>query len=348
MKRSLGMIGLVSMFCFVLVLSGILPGSYKTALAADAVIKWKCQAHVPAVSDHYRDGLLVTADLVRQRTGGRLIIEPYPVGAFVPAVEVFSAVKRGMLQAGFSSSAYIQDQVPLAAVSNGLPFGLANTVEAEYYIQNLGIEKMMQEAMVKQGMYYFSALVNSWELVSKKPMRTVEDFKGLKVRSAGLMAKLFAAIGAAPTFLPGAEVYPALATGVVDAAHFGSVAGADSFKLYEVCKYHLTTPLLFGASTIWLINKNAFDKLPEDIQRILTTTLVERFWEHSTMYHVNDLRILSRLEKEEGVEATTLPPAEYKKIQEAAKKLWDQVAAKGPECAKGVQILKDFNKSMGR
>ena len=348
MKKFERVIGYVSVFCFLICFSGILQGFYDKAMAADAVIKWRCQANTPRASAHYKGGLLVAAELVKQRTGGRLIIEDYPVGSFVPATEIFSAVKRGMLEAGFTSSAYMQDQVPLAAVSNGLPFASASPMEAAHLLQNLGIEKMMQEALAKQGMYYFSALANHWELSLKKPVRTMEDFKGLKLRSAGLMERYFASIGAAPTFLPSSECYPALATGVVDAAHFGSATGSYSFKFFEICKYHLATPLLFGASTVWLINQNSFDKLPKDIQEILRATLVERFWKHTASYHFENEIILAKIPKEFGVEVLRLPPEEYKKMQDAAKKLWDEVAEKSPEGAKGVQILKDFNKSLGR
>lgn len=348
MKRSVIVFGLSSVLCFFLVFAGFLPVSHETANAADPVIKWRCQAHAPPTSTHYKQGLMVVAEEVRKRTNGRLIIEPYPVGAFVPAKEIFNAVKRGMLEAGFTSSAYIQSQVPLAAVSNGLPFNLENALEAAYFIQMLGIEQMMQEAVEKHGMYYFSVLVNGWELALRKPVRTMEDFKGLKLRSTGIMEKYFASIGAAPSFLPAPEVYPALATGVVDGAHFGDASGADNMKFFEICKYHLTTPLLFGASTIWLLNQKAFDGLPADIQQILKATLVEHFWRHTVSNHYDNQMTLTKIQQKDGVELLTLPPAEFKKMQKAAEKMWDEVAEKSPECAKAVGILKDFNKSLGR
>ena len=110
----------------------------------------------------------------------------------------------------------------------------------------------------------------------------------------------------------------------------------------------LTTPLIFGASTIWLLNQKAFDKLPADIQQILKATLVEHFWSHTVSNHFDNQMTLTKIQQKDGVELLTLPPAEFKKMQKAAEKIWDDVAKKSPEAAKGVEILKDFNKSLGR
>lgn len=343
-----GKVSAVIIIAVILGLSGTLLPYNKAAMAADNVTKWRCQAHVPPTSSHYQHGLLAVADALKKRTHGRLIIEPYPVGTFVPSKEIFSAVKRGMLEAGFIASATMISQVPLAAVSNGLPFNLRDTLEAAYFLQILGIEQMMKEALAKQGLYYFSDSVNAWELALKKPIRSMEDFKGLKIRSTGIMEKYFGLIGAAPSYLPAPEVYPALATGVVEGAHFGDAQGANNLKFFDVCKYHLTTPLLFGAATVWVINQKAFDKLPGDIQKTINATVTEHFWRHTTANHFYNQETLKKIQKEDGVTLLSLPPAEYKKMQEAAQPVWDDVAKKSPECAKAVEILRDFNKSLGR
>ena len=66
-----------------------------SAYAADEVIKWKCVAHWPMASSSYKGSLLAIAERLKKRTNGRLIIEPHPGGALVPAKEEFNAVKRG-------------------------------------------------------------------------------------------------------------------------------------------------------------------------------------------------------------------------------------------------------------
>jgi TRAP-type mannitol/chloroaromatic compound transport system substrate-binding protein len=316
--------------------------------AAEKVITWKCPTHWPMASSSYNDSLVVVAERIKERTKGRLIIEPYPAGALVPAKENFNAVKRGMVPIAITSSAYDMAQVPLLNVASGLPLNFGEVWEAAYFHQWLGLEKMLKEEFAKHGLIYFTDKVYPTELVLKKPIHKFEDFQGLKLRSSGILQKFLTSIGAAASQLPGGEIYAALASGVVDGAHWGAVQGADSMKFYEVCKYHLRPALNVAGTDIWMINQKAFDTLPKDIQEILTSTLEEQFWLRTNQYIYLENTVLSRVMKDDGVELITLPPAEYAKMQTAALKIWDEVAQKDAACAKAVEMLKDFNRKMGR
>ena len=90
-----------------------------SASAAGDVIKWRVQSHWPAASSSYEASLQVLADRLKERTNGRLILQPYPSGALVPAKEVFNAVKRGMVQMGTISPAYVRDQIQVAGIAAG-------------------------------------------------------------------------------------------------------------------------------------------------------------------------------------------------------------------------------------
>ena len=348
MRRSKRIFGLISVCISVMFLTGIVLVSNQPAAAAEKVIKWRCQVHWPAASSSYKDSLLVVIDRLKKRTNGRLIIEPYAAGALVPAKEIFNAVKRGMLPIAITSSAYPRDQVPLMNVASGLPCNFGSVWEAVYFHKWLGFEEMMRDECAKHGLYYSTDKVYPTELSLKKPVRTFEDFKGLKLRSSGILQVFLTSIGAAASYLPGPEIYPALASGVVEGVHWGAVQGSDSMGFYEINKYHFRPALNIAATDIWLVNKQALSKIPEDIQKILLTTLDEQFFLRTNQYIYLEDTTLAKAQKEKGVELITLPPEEYAKMQAAARKMWDDVAKKGPQCAKAVQMLKDFNKSMGR
>ncbi|MBW1679066.1 MAG: TRAP transporter substrate-binding protein DctP [Deltaproteobacteria bacterium] len=327
----------------------VLPITSKdVSYAADKVIKWKCQVHWPAASVSYKDSLLVVIDRVKKRTNGRLIIEPYAAGSLVPSKEIFNAVKRGMIQIAITSSAYPRAQVPLMNVASGLPLNFAQVWEAVYFYKWLGFEQMLRDECAKHGLYYATDKVYPTEISIKKEVLTFEDFKGLKLRSSGIMQVYLTSIGAAASYLPGAEIYPALASGVVDGAHWGAVQGSNSMGFYDISKYHLKPSLNIAGTDIWLVNQKALGKLPEDIQKILLATLEEHFFLRTNQYIYLEDKTLIKVEKEKGVKVLTIPPKEYAKMQRAAMKIWDDVAKKGPACAKAVQMLKDFNKSLGR
>ncbi|MCG6908862.1 MAG: TRAP transporter substrate-binding protein DctP [Deltaproteobacteria bacterium] len=317
------------------------------AQAAEKVIKWRVQSHWPASSSSYKASLEVLAERIKERTDGRLILEPYPSGSLVPAKEIFNAVKRGMIQMGTISPAYIRDQVEVAGIAAGLPFAFKNVWECAYFHKWLGFEKMIREGAAKHGVFYSTDKVYPTELVLKKPVRSLDDFKGLKLRSSGVLQVFLTSLGAAASYLPGGEVYPSLASGVIDGAHWGAAQGAYSMKLYDVCKYHLLPGLNIAGTDAFVVNQKAIDKLPEDIQEILYWSLEEEFWKRTNQYIYLEAIVLAKAVREKGVTVLNLPPEEQKKITEIAMDMWEKEGEKGPEAAKALQMLKDYLTSLG-
>lgn len=312
------------------------------------VTQWKMQTHWPASSSSYAGSAQVLVKKLDERTNGRLKIELHPAGALVPAKELFNACKRGMIQIVATSSAYPRDQVPLMNIASGLPMNFKNVWECVYYNKWLGFDDMVKAAFAEHGMYYSPDKVYPTELSLKKPVRSIEDFKGLKLRSSGILQTYLSSLGAAASYLPGSEIYAALSSGVVDGAHWGAVQGSDSMGFYEVNKYHLRPALNVAQTDIWLINQKALDALPEDVRNIVIATLDEHFWMRTNQYQYLEETTLNKVEKEKGVELITLPDEDVKKMQAAALATWDEVAQKSPDCAKAVQMLKDFHASLGR
>ena len=315
--------------------------------AADKVIKWKVQSHWPAASPSYKGSLLVIAEKLKQRTNGSLILEPFPAGSLVPSKEIHHAARRGMIQMGGTSTAYTRAMVPLSGIGAGLPFSFKAAWEAFYFYKKIGYEQAMKEAFGKHGLLFFTDKIYPTELVVKKPIKTMADFKGLKLRSSGTLQIFFTSIGAAASYISGAEVYSSLATGVVDGAHWGAAQGADKMNFYDMCKYHLKPSFVVAGTDIWLINKKAFDKLPPDIQQIVTQTLDEHMWLRSNQYIYQEATTLARVQKEKGVKVITLPPAELQKMTQAAIALWDKEAQKDPEYGKWIEKMKEFLRSLG-
>jgi TRAP-type mannitol/chloroaromatic compound transport system substrate-binding protein len=333
------------MFSFALCLV-IGPVATGNVFAAD-VIKWRVQSHWPAASSSYKASLQVLADRIKERTDGRLILEPYPAGSLVPAKEIFNAVRRGMIQMGTISPAYVRDQLPAAGIAAGLPFAFKNVWECAYFHKWYGFEDILKKEAAEYGVFYSTDKVYPTELVLKKPVNSLADFKGLKLRSSGVLQIFLTNLGAAASYLPGAEVYPSLASGVIDGAHWGAAQGAYSMKLYDVCKYHLLPGLNIAGTDAWIVNQKAIDKLPEDLQAIFYNALEEQFWKRTNQYIYLEAITLAKAVKEKQVEIVNLPPEEQKKITTIAMQMWDKEAEKGPDAVKALQMLKDFLKSLG-
>jgi len=291
--------------------------------------------------------LLKLVDILKKRSDGRLIIEPFPANALVPSKEAYNAVKRGMIQMATNSPAYVRSKLTTAGIAYGLPFAFQNNWESIYFNKHLGFEEIIRKEAAKDGVFYAAEKSYPTELVLKKPVRSLADLQGLKLRSAGTLQKLLTNIGAAASYLPGAEIYPALASGVKDGAHWGAAQGANKMGFYEVCKYHLKPPVSFAVD-IWLFNQKAIDKLPQDLQNILYSALDKHFYMRSIEYIYQETVTLAEVQKEKGVQVVTLPAEDLNKITKIAVELWDEEAKKGPEAARALDMLKKYLKSMGR
>ena len=314
---------------------------------AGKVIKWKFQSHWPSGSTSFKPLKDFFDQKVTKLSGGRLQITLYPAAALVPTKEIFDSCRKGTIDGATAAPIYWMGIVPITAVAANCPMTFRETWEGLYFHYNLGFEDMMKEAHAKFNILYYTEKIYPTALISKKPIRKIEDFKGMKIRSSGAIMEFLKGLGAATSLIPGEELYLALQTGVVEAAHWGAAGGALSMKFPEVAKYYIQPNLAMAGTDVILINKEAFNALPPDLQLILDLALKERVWHRSIEYNMDEIDALNTMIKDYKVTVCTIPPEDQKKMIKEAMKLWDKAAAKDAPSAKAVGLLKEFLKKTG-
>ncbi len=314
---------------------------------AGKVFKWKFQSHWPSGSTSFKPLKDFFDQKVTKLSGGRLQITLYPAAALVPTKEIFDSCRKGTIDGATASPIYWMGIIPITAVASNCPMTFRETWEGLYFHYNLGFEDMMKEAHAKFNILYYTEKIYPTALISKKPIRKIEDFKGLKIRSSGAIANFLKDLGAATSLIPGEELYLALQTGVVEAAHWGAAGGALSMKFPEVAKYYIQPNLAMAGTDVIVINKEAFNALPPDLQIILDLALKERVYHRSIEYIMDEIDALNTMVKDYKVQVLTLPPADQKKMIQIAMKQWDIAAAKDAPTAKAIGMLKDFLKKTG-
>ncbi len=320
-----------------------LPG---IALAQESVT-WRVQSHWPASSSSYEDSLVRLKNIIEKRTEGRVKLQLFEGGALFKPNEIFNAVSRGVIQMGTISPGYAQDKMTLAGIASGLPFAFRNVWEVEYFHMNLGFEDMLREEAAKSGVYYSTDKVYPTEMVLKKPVNSMEDFRQLKIRSSGALQKFLTEAGAAGTFVPGGELYPALSSGVVDGAHWGAAQGAASMKLYEVAKYHVKPALNIAGTDAFIINQKALEKLSAADQKAIKDALKEQFYYRTVEYLYKEEITLAKAVKESKVQINNLPDEVTKHLASVAQKTWDAEAKRSEQAAKAVQMIRTFLTDLG-
>ena len=320
---------------------------FSTASVAQEKITWKVQSHWPNSSSSFKDSLGTLKTKLGVCTKGQLVLDLHEAGALFPAKEIFPAVKRGIIQMGTISPAYLPETVTTAGIASGLPFAFRNVWETAYFHKRLGFEKMIRDEVGAQGVYYSTDKVYPTEMVSKIPVQSLEDFRKLKIRSSGVLQRFLTGAGASSSYLPGPEIYPALSTGVINAVHWGAAQGADSMGLYEAAKYHIRPALNIAGTDAFIINQAALDKLPADVKKCVIDSLDEQFWVRTNEYLYLEQLTLAKAIKDKGVKLNQLPPEVLAHLSTVAAKQWEDEGKKGPNAHKALTALKSFLTELG-
>ena len=315
--------------------------------SAQEKITWRLQSHWPSASSSFKDSLGRLQKELTACTKGRMALELHEAGALFPATEIFPAVKRGVIQMGTISPAYLPETISTGGIASGLPFAFRNVWEAAYFHKQLGFEKMIRDEVAAQGVYYSTDKVYPTEMVVKAPVTSMDDFRKLKIRSSGALQRFLTAGGAAGAYLPGPEIYPALSTGVINGVHWGAAQGANSMGLYEVAKYHVQPALNIAGTDAFVINQKALDGLPPELRKCMIDTLDEQFWMRTNQYLYQERITLAKAMKDKGVKINQLPPDVLDHLTKVAAKQWEEEGKKGPGAQKALAMLKGFLGELG-
>ena len=222
---------------------------------------------------------------VERRSGGRVEITQHWGGVLAKTMEMAEVVGSGAVDMGAASwAAYFPQIFPIHTVVDGpVPF-----TKTPYALQLAGweLEEVVPEvkaeietAGLKRLTYQNGGICNI--VMRNKPVRTLEDFEGLQIRTAGkyLLPPLVEAADAVPLFIPMPEVYDGLQKGMMDGAT-GLNGLFMGFKFYEVCDYIIEIGMGGDAAEGIMINLDRWNSLPPDIQEIF----MEVSEEHTDVY----------------------------------------------------------------
>ena len=309
-------------------------------------IRWRAQSMWSAAETTYK-AFEDFCKRVGAATGGRLEIQPFSAGAVVGVFETLDAVSAGVLDAQSTAPVYWAGKDAGFSVIGDLNFAYQHPWQAEAWYYHRGGLDMLREAYARYNVYPVG--VSWWgqeALVSKKPLKTTDDFKGLKVRTPqGMFAEIISKLGASIIVVPGGEVYSALDKGVVDAADWATESMNHRMGFFEVAK----TSIRIGhsmPSQEFAVNKGKWDALPADLKAIVSSCVREWCWDQVQRIAVEDTDALTQI-RGKGAAAGTLDDAEIAKMRALAQKTWEEWSKKTPLAKKAYDSQIAWLKALG-
>ena len=277
---------------------------------------------------------------IKEKTGGELEFKPFAAKEVVGDFELLDGVRNGVLEAMNSFTVYWVGKIPSSAFMSSYLMGLRYPHEWDIFFYSKGGLEMIREVFAKQGLVYVNRIHHGPNIVhSKKPIRTAEDFKGLKLRvPGGMIAEGFAAIGARTTLLPGGEVFSALEKGTVDAADYTGPAVNWDLGFQQVTKYIWMGPP--GLESIYqpvdlmdfVVRKDVHDKLSPKMKVWLDDEIQVYSNIHFAAIQKADLEAWGKFLKA-GTQINRLPAEDLPKFQRAAVPIWFKWANKDKDAA---------------
>ena len=318
------------------------------ASAGEKVYKWRAQTYAVSGSVGYKALEAALKDL-KAATNGRLDISLYGVGALVGPFEQLDAMGMGVFECGFNAPAYYAGKDPAFAALFSLMNIWETTSEVKIWSYYFGGLELARELYSKYKVHYVGpALVGAEPIMSKIPLRTLSDFKGIKIRTAGgLTSELFKKLGASPVKMGGGELYTGLDTGVVDAAEFVSLAENHDIGLDEVTEYVLF-PSFHGntATCDFTVNQKAWNKLPEDLKAAMETWIYDLDARFDYRSAAESTRALANMKKK-GLVHTQLSAEDMAKAKQLSLEVAEEWKKKSAMSAKIIDSILDYLRLKG-
>lgn len=286
------------------------------ALAADPVVKWKCQTPWPQSLWQHKSAL-IWADDIFKMSGGRMKVEVYATDEIVPAFEVFNAVAKGTLDAGHTWSGYVIGKYPGATLMAATPAFL--DLLGYFTWMHAGGGKDLWQEMYGDALKVFPvgmlwAEGGGW---ANKKIQKLSDFKGLKYRTVLIWGQILSEAGAAVVSLPAGEIVPSLQRGTLDAAEFSTPVTDLPLGFHEVAKYWYFPGLHQIAGFLeLLVNNKKWDALPADLKEIVKAANDTSMARALTHWLVADAAAVERIQKEGKVTIMKFPKEMQQEILE--------------------------------
>jgi len=207
--------------------------------------------------------------------------------------------------------------------------------------QEKGWAPILKEAYGSQGLVWLDPYIQpAVYVLTKKPINSIEDFQGLKIRAPGAYGKFLRNLGASPVSLAWGEIYTSLSTGVIDGSIGSNMIDHRDGNHVEVAKYMYPLPLAGAQVLPIIVNRSAWSKLSPDLQAIVSAATTVHARDQLTKSKLWESQAVAEME-EKGLQWSPAPSdADKAAWQAAGAGLWDEYAKSDKYSAELIEVLR--------
>ncbi len=311
--------------------------------------EWKMVTTWPPNFPGMGSGVNQLVKNIEAASAGRLRIKVYAANELVPAFEVFDAVSQGTVEIGHGAAYYWKNKTPASQFFTAIPFGM-NVLEMNgwmYYGGGLDLYRELY-ARPQFNLVPFPAGNTGVQMGGwfNKPITSVDDLRGLKMRIPGIGGEVLKRAGGTPVTLPASEIFTALQTGSIDAAEWVGPYNDMALGLQDAAQYYYYPgwqepgPLLEC-----IVNQDALASLPPDLQTIVELACSALNDQMMAEFFARNANSLALLEEDEDVEIRPFPNEVLRELRRYTGEVLAEMVAADPDVAR---VYESFSAYRGR
>ncbi|MCU0899100.1 MAG: TRAP transporter substrate-binding protein [Cypionkella sp.] len=309
-----------------------------SVLCAQEVIKWRMQTYAGAALA--AEVVKPAVDMFNRIAAGQMEIELYTSDQLVPTGELFQALQSGTIDCVQSDDDSMASPTEVTVFGGYFPLALRYSLDVPALFNKHGLKAIWEEEYAKVGVKHISA--GSWDpchFATKDPINTLADMQGKRVFTFPTAGRFLSQFGVVPVTLPFEDIEVAVQTGELDGIAWSGITEVYTNGWSNVTNYFLTNNISGAWIGHFFANMDRWNALPPHLQDLLTVCFEQSHYYRQHWYWAGeaDLRVNGG-----KVQLTTIPDAEWKQVEDAAKIFWDEIAAESEVKAKIVGIFKAY------
>ena len=282
--------------------------------------------------------------MVEKMSEGRIKIRIDSSNKHKAPFGIFDMVKAGQYDIGHTASYYYKGKIPNSMFFTTVPFGMTAPEQYAWFYYDEGFD-LAQEVYGQHNMLSFpggntGVQMGGW---FREEIESLEDLQGLKMRTPGFAGEVMSDIGVAVTNIPPGELFTALERGTIDALEWVGPALDLPMGFHQIADYYYGGWQEPSAELQWLINKDTWNKLPEDLQEVLRVAMRTAAYDmYIQTMHESGKAWSSIQEEYPNVKFRTFPDEVMEALRASTKKLLAEMAEKDPLTKKIVDSQREY------
>ncbi len=327
-------------------IAGVLAAGIAPAVHAQATVRWRLASSFPRGLDTIFGSAEMFAKTVKALSGGKFEVSTHPAGELMPAFGVVDAIQSNTVEMAQTASYYFTGKDYVFAFGCAVPFGLTAR-QTDAWMEHGNGRKLMDAFYAQYNIKSRSGGNTGTQMGGwyRKEIKTVDDFKGLKMRmGGGLFGDSMLKLGVVAQNMPGGEVYQALEKGTLDAAEFVGPYDDEKLGFNKVAPYYYYPGWWEGGAELdFYINAKAFAALTPEYQAIVEAATAVAARDMTAKYDAVNPLALKRLVAA-GTKLRPFSKAIMDAGYKAAMEVFAEHDAKSPEFKKIHQDMRAFQR----